>query len=244
MPIYVVKSGDTVDTIARDVEVAVSELIYDNQLVYPYRLAIGQALYIRGPKSEERALLSNGYAYPFISLWVLEQTLPYLSRLSIFSYGFTNEGDLIPPPLDETFMIDLAKQYGVEPFLTLTPFDERGVFNNNLIHEVVQNEEAKWNLIDQLLKKMQVSGYQGVDVDFEYILAQDRDAFSLFIEELTREMNAVGYTTSVALAPKTSATQQGLLYEGKDYRRLGEAANQVLLMTYEWGYTYPQLSRM
>ena len=49
-------------------------------------------------------------------------------------------------------------------------------------------------------------------------------------------MNALGYQVSVALAPKTSANQPGLLYEGKDYRALGEAANHVLLMTYEWGY--------
>ena len=42
----------------------------------------------------------------------------------------------------------------------------------------------------------------------------------------------------VALAPKTSATQPGLLYEGKDYRALGAVANSVLVMTYEWGFTY------
>ena len=28
------------------------------------------------------------------------------------------------------------------------------------------------------------------------------------------------------------------MYEGKDYRALGEIADHVLLMTYEWGYTY------
>ncbi len=28
------------------------------------------------------------------------------------------------------------------------------------------------------------------------------------------------------------------MYEGKDYRLLGAAADSVLLMTYEWGYTY------
>lgn len=42
----------------------------------------------------------------------------------------------------------------------------------------------------------------------------------------------------MALAPKTSSEQKGLLYEGKDYSGLGQAANGVLLMTYEWGYTY------
>ena len=42
----------------------------------------------------------------------------------------------------------------------------------------------------------------------------------------------------MALAPKVSADQRGLLYEGIDYRLLGENSDQVLLMTYEWGYTY------
>ena len=41
-----------------------------------------------------------------------------------------------------------------------------------------------------------------------------------------------------ALAPKTRADQPGLLYEGHDYAAVGAAADAVLLMTYEWGYTY------
>lgn len=47
-----------------------------------------------------------------------------------------------------------------------------------------------------------------------------------------------GYLTTVALAPKTSADQPGLLYQGHDYGGMGEAADYCLLMTYEWGYTY------
>ena len=46
----------------------------------------------------------------------------------------------------------------------------------------------------------------------------------------------MGYTVMVALAPKTSAGQPGLLYEAHDYAALGAAADDVLLMTYEWGY--------
>lgn len=42
----------------------------------------------------------------------------------------------------------------------------------------------------------------------------------------------------MALAPKTSADQPGLLYEGHDYAALSANADAVLLMTYEWGYTY------
>mgnify|MGYP000081502167 CR=1 FL=1 len=56
--------------------------------------------------------------------------------------------------------------------------------------------------------------------------------------KLKELMNENGYKASVAVAPKTSAEQKGLLYEGMDYRLLGENADSVFLMTYEWGYTY------
>lgn len=239
MTIYVVQPEDTVDSIAQFYQVSVENIIYINQLVYPYALAIGQAILIptTSVEQEEMVVVTNGYAYPFINQSVLESTLPFLTNLSIFSYGFTGQGDLIPPALNDTWMIEAASGMGVNAILTLTPMDAEGRFSNTLIHEMVNNEAAKEALINNLLFTMEQKGYQGVDVDFEYILAEDRDAFTTFVAELTEVMNANGYETSVALAPKTSSDQRGLLYEGKDYGGLGAAANSVLLMTYEWGYT-------
>lgn len=237
MEIYVVQPNDTVDTIAQLYQVNAENIIYINQLAYPYALAIGQALLIpAGAQTEyRRGVVTNGYAYPFINQSVLESTLPFLTNLSIFSYGFTGQGDLIPPVLNDTWMIELATQADVNAILTLTPMDAMGQFNNRLISEMVNNSEAKRRLIENLLITLEEKGYRGVDVDFEYILSEDRDAFTTFVAELTETMNMNGYEVSVALAPKTSATQQGLLYEGKDYGGLGAAANSVLLMTYEWG---------
>lgn len=240
MEIYVVKPGDTIDSIALRLGADAEQLIYDNQLVYPYELAVGQALLIaRDSRNASRAISVSGYAYPFISPWVLEQTLPFLSELPVFSYGFTEEGELLPPTHgDDTWMIARALNFGTRPILTLTPFGADGNFNNRLINSVVNSEEYKANLIQNLLEVMADKGYQGVDIDFEYILAEDRDAFTAFVQEVAEAMRENGYHTSVALAPKTSTEQRGLLYEGKDYRALGEAADHVLLMTYEWGYTY------
>src|SRR5699024_7378233 len=42
---------------------------------------------------------------------------------------------------------------------------------------------------------------------------------------------------STALAPKTSSTQQGLLYEAHDYAVHGEIVDFSNIMTYEWGYS-------
>lgn len=240
MEIYVVKQGDTVDRIANSTGAGAEQIIYDNQLVYPYELAVGQALLVnKNVRNADRLISVSGYAYPFISAWVLEQTLPYLSELSVFSYGFTMEGELIPPTYgDDTWMIQEALRFGTQPILTLTPFGPDGNFNNQLIHSVVNNEVYRDSLIQNLLVVMGEKGYQGIDIDFEYILAEDRDAFSAFVWQVAETMRNAGYHTSVALAPKTSSDQAGLLYEGKDYRALGEAADHVLLMTYEWGYTY------
>lgn len=237
--IYVVQPGDTVDSIAAAYGVNVWRMIEDNQIIYPYELAVGQALFIDlGTRIPTGELRVSGYAYPFISEWVLQQTLPYLSELPIFSYGFTTEGELVPPKFSEDWMIAMAKEYGTQPILTLTPLDENGNFSNYLIHRVVNNQSAIDTLIGNLISIMYEKGYVGVDIDFEYILGEDRDAFTAFVWQVAEQMRANGFHTSIALAPKTSADQPGVLYEGKDYRALGEAVDHALLMTYEWGYTY------
>lgn len=237
--IYVVQPGDTVDSIAVMYGVNVEIIISDNQIVFPYALAVGQALFIDlGTRMPSRSLRVSGYAYPFISEWVLEQTLPYLSELPIFSYGFTTTGELVPPRLSEQWMINMTKEYGVAPILTLTPLDENGNFSNYLISRVVNNQSAIDTLIGNLITIMYQMGYVGVDIDFEYILSQDKDAFTEFVRQVAEQMRSNGFHTSIALAPKTSADQPGVLYEGKDYRALGEIVDHALIMTYEYGYTY------
>lgn len=240
MQIYVVKEGDSLDSIASGFGIAAQEIAYANQILYPYRLAVGQALLIpeEGAPKQKRIVSVNGYAYPFIREWVLQETLPFLSTLSVFSYGFTTQGELVPPLVDDNWMIHAAWQQGVRPILTLTPFDETGMFNNYLISVLVGNAEVQQNLIDEMLALMEIKGFVGADIDFEYILPQDRVPFAEFVANVRAQLSVYGYTVSVALAPKTSANQQGLLYEGKDYGLLGAAADSVLLMTYEWGYTY------
>lgn len=240
MEIHVVKQGDTVDTIAAFYGVSPASVIYDNQLTYPYALAVGQALLIStSPVSAPTySAYSGGYAYPFIEEMVLQETLPFLSYLFIFSYGFTTEGELVPPTLDDQFMIQWAYRLGARPILTLTPFGPDGMFNNYLITTMVNDEVVKNRLFQNLLTAMNEKGFQGVDVDFEYILSADRVPFADFVADLQNFLAPYGYTVSVALAPKTSDDQPGLLYEGKDYGLLGNAADWVLLMTYEWGYTY------
>lgn len=240
MQIYVVKENDTLDRIAATFMVNAADIAYDNQIAAPYPLAVGQALLI--PTEDEvvpkREVHVNGYAYPYIRTDVLSETLPYLTTLSVFSYGFTADGTLIPPKTDDNRMIQEAQTQVVAPILVLTPFDQTGMFNNYLISEITHNMTAQQTLIDEMLLLMEEKGFSGIDLDFEYILPEDRVAYAEFVANVRAQASPKGYPVSVALAPKTSANQRGLLYEGKDYKLLGAATDSVLLMTYEWGYTY------
>lgn len=239
MEIYIVKSGDNIDGIAGMYGVPVERLIYVNQLSYPYALAVGQAILVPlRDVTGGRGLFANGFAYTSINPSILRETLPFLSELSVFSYGFTSEGELIPPPLPTNWMIEAAIEYGVKPILTLTPLGPDGNFSNILIHNVLSNPNARNTLIENMYDRVQLENYQGINIDFEYIMAEDRDRFTEFVRDTTLAMHGLGYEVTVDVAPKTSSDQTGLLYEGKDYAGLGQVADRVFVMTYEWGYTY------
>ena len=47
MSVYVVKEGDNVDRIAETAGIPVGELLWANQIEYPYRLAVGQSLLVQ-----------------------------------------------------------------------------------------------------------------------------------------------------------------------------------------------------
>ena len=81
-------------------------------------------------------------------------------------------------------------------------------------------------------------GYEGLDVDFEFVGRENADAYAAFAGRLRDGVNALGYELFTALAPKTFAAQPGVLYEGHDYAALAANSDALLLMTYEWGYTY------
>lgn len=257
MLIYVVKQGDTIDTIAGAAGIDPLRLAFDNQIEYPYRLAVGQSLLVAeetdksGGSSDSRLegiqisniqtgpILMNGYAYPWIDEQILAETCRYLTSISLFSYGFTESGELVPPSGEgEENVLREAKSQNVIPVLVLTPLGADGRFNNNLVSVLVRNPEIQQKLIRELWETVQKKGYGEIDVDFEYVLAEDRELYAEFVRRLRVIMNLFDIRVTVALAPKTSSGQKGLLYEGIDYKALGEAANGVLLMTYEWGYTY------
>jgi glycosyl hydrolase, family 18 len=235
MQIHVVKDGDTLFEIANMHGVSVDQLIAANGESVEPSLVIGQAVVI--PGNERRGSLKvNGYAYPNINRAVLNATLPYLTYFTIFSYGVSPEGGIVS--IEDMDLIGTARDGGVAPVMLLTTIDQQGKFSSQNAVAILSDPQKQDILIDNIMVEINAKGYMGLDVDFEYIPPEQRENYAKFLRKLKAQLSELGLPLFVALAPKTSADQPGLLYEAHDYRLLGSIADYSLIMTYEWGYTY------
>lgn len=237
--IHVVRPGESLYSIARQYAVTIRQLRRNNPVleggstVYP-----GQTLVITYEQTPDIPLRVNAYAYPFIDRGLLQRTLPFLTFLTPFTYGITLSGGLVEP--EDGPLIQAAHDAGTAALMHLSTLTPEGGFSNELAHLVLTDDAIQSALVGNITAMLAQKGYQGLDVDFEYVFPEDGPAYAAFITRLSQTLNPLGYPVIVALAPKTSGQQRGLLYEAHDYAALGAAANEVLLMTYEWGYAYSQ----
>lgn len=234
--IHAVQPGETLFSVADRYGITVRQLWRNNfPLGGSVDLVPGQLLAISFFDEKLGSAVFNGYAYPFIAPELLAAQLPYLSFLSPFTYGITAGGTLLS--LDDTALLTAGRQRGTAPVMHLSTLTESGRFDTGRAELVLRDTSVQDRLVNDILQTVLQKGYAGVDVDFEYLPGQLSNAYAAFLARLRRRLNAQGRFLWAALAPKTTSTQRGLLYEGHDYAAVGASTDGVLLMTYEWGYT-------
>lgn len=237
MEIYTVRPGDSLWSIARRYGTDAEELARINQLNDPSRLVSRQALLVPSAETGSRPSIEvNGYAYPNIARNVLDETLPYLSTLCPFSHHMTVTGELIPIP--DSAMVEAARANAVAPLLTVTNLGESGGFSGEIAHAVFTDRQVQDRFFENLFSALHQKPYYGVNFNIEYVFPYDRDSYSQFLRRASEALHAQGYFLSTAIAPKESDSQEGILYSAHDYEAHGRYADRVIIMTYEWGYTY------
>ncbi len=235
--VHTVRNEDTLFSVAQEYGTTVNALSRANpNLGGNDTIFTGQTLIISYEKESRSRISVFGYAYPYINQTLLRTDLPYLNFAVPFTYGIKGNGELVE--LNDSELINAARDYGVLPYMHLSTLTEDGGFSNELANRVLNNEEVQSRLAADILTNLREKGYSGLDIDFEFVYESDALKYAEFIERMKLMLNPLGYEVIAALAPKTSDEQEGLLYRGHDYAAIGAAANAALLMTYEWGYTY------
>ncbi|MCG1024459.1 glycosyl hydrolase family 18 protein [Dehalobacter sp.] len=235
---HTVAAGESLYLIAQKHGVTVNALLAaaNPRIIDPSRIYAGQTIAIPAAAASYGTIEVNGYAFPNINRDILRKSLRHLTYLSIFSYQVNADGTLNTIP-DEP-LIQAAREARTAPLMVITNIQQGGSFNSTLARSILTNQTAQNTLISQVIRTLREKNYYGLDIDFEYIYPSDRENYNNFLRRIVNTLRPLGYPVTTALAPKLTADQKGLLYEAHDYPVHGALANHVILMTYEWGYTY------
>ncbi|SKA86470.1 spore germination protein [Clostridium sp. USBA 49] len=234
---HVITPNQSFYTIASIYGLTIDELIAANpHIANPSWIYPGQIINIPSKTKKLGTIEVNGYAFPNIDMTVLKKTLPYLTYLSIFSHEVKENGSL--RPINDTPLIEEARKANVAPLLVITNLLEGKGFSSDLAHTILSNENLQNTLLNNVIQTLKDKNYYGLDIDFEYIYPKDKELYNNFIEKAVNKLNPLGYFVTTALAPKVSENQKGVLYEAHDYSFHGKLVSHVILMTYEWGYTF------
>lgn len=179
---HIVEPGETLASIASRHGMTVNELFQMNpSLGGQAQIEPGRTLVLSLTQPKQGTLATNGYLYPNIDRQVLRKALPFLTYASVFSYGFTPEGDLLQQ--DDAEVVTIIRSYGTKPLLVLTTLGADGLFSSERAAALLQNPAAQDRLLAQLAETMTRKGYAGLDIDFEYIPPEHADAYAAFVQK-------------------------------------------------------------
>ena len=237
--IYVVESGDSLFSIAKEYNTTTATLTQVNELDNPDVLVVGQTIIIPGTPNPNRPTIdSNGYVEYYThapSQTLLDEVKkrgPLLTYMMPFSYDVKRDGSLVP--LNWGGLDKIAADENIISAIVVSNIED-GAFSDTLAQEIFASQDVQDKLIANILTEAKAKNAKDIHFDFEYLRSEDRQAYVDFLKRV--KAAATGYTLSAALAPKTSATQKGKWYEGHDYKQIAEVVDFVVIMTYEWGYS-------
>ncbi|REE78741.1 spore germination protein [Paenibacillus taihuensis] len=235
---YWVQQGDTLTSIARKFGTTAAALANVNSLSATTPLRVGLRLYI--PPGPKRNAAVNAYIEPrgnSVSESLIQaarNAVPHLTYLAPANFRIQRDGSLTPPPLDD--LASIARSQRVALMMTVTNI-ENEQFSAELGELLLNDTALQDKLIANILDMARELGCRDIHFDIEHLRPEDREAYNRFLRKAVVPIHAAGLTMSTALAPKTSAAQQGAWYTAHDYKAHGQIADFVIIMTYEWGYS-------
>lgn len=177
-----------------------------------------------------------------------EQTkgYPYLKRygntiqqLAIFEVSIQNNGTILGRPSRQ--LVEEAHNMGIKVFLVVSNLTRQGQFSTALMGRLVRDQDFAnlvWRNIRNVLVEYRLDG---VNLDLEKAAPSDRRLFSQLIQNWSAMFKESNYIVSIDVPAKISDDPQSAWRGAFDYRPIGRAVDEVILMTYEehWADSEP-----
>jgi spore germination protein len=174
------------------------------------------------------------------SLWknkdLINEAIPYW-------YDITTSGTLVPAQgipemiaagklnLDYQAFVDEAHRYRIKVLPLIS-----NEFNGKLVHQILTDDTTRTQLIKNIVNLAIDNHYDGVDLDFEGMLAVDRTLYPEFLKELAIELHRKNTKLSVCVHAKTKEPGGWDAVIAQDYQAIGTYADAVRIMGYDYHY--------
>lgn len=227
------RPGETLAQVAQMYGVSLQDLLKVNYIKNPNLVYSGTILVI--PRKQRPNIFVNAYTINMGEIGVpsIMEDGEHLTYLTPFAYKIKSDGSL--ESIDDSPLIKAAYSKNAVPLMSITNFTARET-GSDIAHAVLADPAIQERLLENAINIMKTKGYKGLNIDFENVYPADRELYNQFLQRAVNRLHPQGFSVSSALAPKTSSTQKGLLYEAHDYEAHGKIVDFVILMTYEWGY--------
>lgn len=99
---------------------------------------------------------------------------------------------------------------------------------------LLRDPERRTRHVQAIVAEVLQYGYDGIDIDYEMLPPESRDAYSAFMRELAQALQAHGKLLTVAVHAKTTDTGGWGAFQ--DWALLGELCDRVRIMTYDYSW--------
>jgi len=165
-----------------------------------------------------------------------------LSEVSPFWYHVGADGSVLPyttewgATYEDSSMVSFLRARSILVIPSVTNIVD-GNWDGALVSRIIADPALAAVNVSNLVQLAVSSGYDGIDLDYENLTSSDRAAFSGFVRQLATALHAQGKLLTVNVYAKTSepGTWDGPM--AQDWRVIGDVADQVRIMTYEYHWS-------
>ncbi len=233
---YIIQPGDTIYSITRLFGITTAQLLSVNPTLDGENLVVGQKLRIPEYRDVRPTIEVNGYAYLTVSQAVLENALPYLTFLSILGYDVRPDGTF--PTVDDTRLIEAARQQGVASLMVVSNIEPDIGFSADLAHTLLSDLSVMQTMINYIIATLKAKNYYGVNINFSELYPSDYIAYAAFLQSLTTQLRPLGYLVVIAARMTILIEQQALLTSINQRFSFNGIMDRLIIRSNDWACTY------
>lgn len=154
-----------------------------------------------------------------------------------WTYSVAADGSVVPQvgidAAGEAVQATWLRERGLSVIPTIANTTE-GAWDPVTISTVLDDPGLRAIHIASIVELVTTSGYDGIQIDYEDLIAADRSAFSAFVGELADSLHGIDKLLYVTVHPKTSDEGYDGRNQAQDYAAIGDVADMIFVMTYDW----------